>query len=269
MKIKKIIACMGACTVAAFSSILPSAFVSAAETGKAVIVGQAGENKIFDNSENPVPEDAVCAEINGDAQYYVSTVMKPSKTVEFLAVKIYNLTEKTFPKYEIKVDSIKIDGNEVNGAVAGAVIEKDYKENGSEMTRIVLTDTWSDTKVQAVPENTEIGETVEVLFTVSGTGVEGTSNVPQPTEATEPTTEPTEASTESSSESVTTLQTTRDMDSALYNYLRGRQTTSPANGNRTSGGGNVNSTNTGDKGIAIAVAGLAVAAAVAVISKRK
>ena len=265
MKIKKIIACMGACTVAAFSSILPSAFVSAAETGKAVIVGQAGENKIFDNSENPVPENAVCAEINGDAQYYVSTVIEPSKTVEFLAVKIYNLTEETFPKYEIKVDSVKIDGNEVSGAAAGAVVEKDYKENGSEMTRIVLADTWSDTKVQAVPENTEIEETVEVLFTVSGTGIEGTSNVPQPTESTEPTTEPTEAS----SESVTTLQTTRDMDSALYNYLRNRETTSPIYGNRTSGGGNVNSTNTGDKGIAIAVAGLAVAAAVAVISKRK
>lgn len=53
------------------------------------------------------------------------------------------------------------------------------------------------------------------------------------------------------------------------NNLPGQNTTGGVLAGQTSGGGNVDSTNTGDKGIAVAVIGLAVCGVVAVIARRK
>lgn len=87
----------------------------------------------------------------------------------FRAIKYENLA--------VKVDGVYIDGKAVeNYETSAAAIDLNYVE-GTAATRIYLIDQWAGTGVEDLAADTAITQSLKVVFTVSGTGKDGTSNV--------------------------------------------------------------------------------------------
>lgn len=98
-------------------------------------------------------------------------------TLEFLAVQIPGLSSDKYENLAVKVDGVYIDGKAVeNYETSAAAIDLNYVE-GTVATRIYLIDQWAGTGVEDLAADTAITQSLKVVFTVSGTGKDGTSNV--------------------------------------------------------------------------------------------
>lgn len=260
MKLKKIFTIAAACAVTAMSAMGMN--VSAVGLPvEAYLCGAIGATTVWKTNE--VTTGSTIANINGDAQYEVEWVVSDggTKTMEFLIVQIPNLTKDQYPNLAITVDAIYIDDAEVSGYTTGLnAIDLAYYEVGTAATRIYLIDTWASTGVADIQADTTITKNFKVKFTVSGTGVTGTTNVgvdstnTTPTQAPVDNTTPTEAPTQAP---------------LINNNNNNVQVTqAPTNSNGLTGGavlGNstqTDSASTGDAGVAVAVAGLVLTAGI-------
>lgn len=148
--------------------------------GSAAIVGQIGATQVWANEENPVTDGSKTADIDGDAQYEVIWNVTDGGTdsIEFLAVQIPGLSSDKYADLAVKVDGVYVDGKEVEGYSTSAdAVNLSYTEGGAACTRIYLIDGWAGTGVADLAGDTAITSSLKVVFTVSGTGLEGTSNV--------------------------------------------------------------------------------------------
>ncbi|MGN1086159.1 MAG: dockerin type I repeat-containing protein [Porcipelethomonas sp.] len=146
--------------------------------GTAALVGAIGATQVWGADE--VTDGSKTANINGDAQYEVvwNVTDGGTDTVEFLAVQIPGLSSDKYADLAVTVDGVYVDGNEVEGYTTSAdAINLAYTEGGAACTRIYLIDGWAGTGVADIAGNTAITSSLKVVFTVSGTGIEGTSNV--------------------------------------------------------------------------------------------
>lgn len=236
MKISRLISVISACAV----MLLPSFTVKAADAlpTKAYICGEIGTSAVWDADNTTI--GSTVAEINGDAQYEAEwKVADDGGTSEltFLALSIPNITSDSYPEIDVNVTAVYIDGVEVpNYKMSANAINTAYYEAGRDPeTRVYLYDGLKGTNVADLPKLTQIKDSIKVVFTVTGTGQYGTSNVQSniiETQANTQNTDQTEA---------TTVATT-----------------------------DVESTTTGDSGFAIAAAaGLVITASAAILSKVK
>lgn len=146
--------------------------------GTAAIIGSIGATSVWGADE--VTEGSKVANVNGDAQYEVEWKVTDGGTdkIEFIAVQIPGLSSDKYADLAVKVDGVYVDGKEVEGYTTSAeAINLAYTEGGAACTRIYLIDGWAGTGVADLAADTAITESLKVVFTVSGTGAEGTSNV--------------------------------------------------------------------------------------------
>lgn len=175
--------------------------------------------------------------------------------MEFLVIQIPGLTVHQYENMKINIDSVYVDGKKLDYTSSPNAVDMAFYEKPEGATRLYLIDTWTSKKITDLPGNTTITQSIKVLFTVSGTGIAGTSNVTE--ETTEPTTN---APATSANTQVTTVAANANNNSN--------------NGGNTTGGNQVSNSTSGSPttkgaGIAAAFAGLALTAGVAVLTKVK
>ncbi|MDE6103107.1 MAG: hypothetical protein K2F60_01115 [Oscillospiraceae bacterium] len=245
MNLKKFFAAMSACAVATISAAAMSVSVNAVGfPATAYLCGDMGTTEVRELSD--IPGGSITASISGDAQYEVEWKVAEGtvNNIECLFVNIPEVSTSQYSGMKISVDAVYIDGNQISYITSPNAVNMAYTAIGQDPgTRIYLYDGWDNTGVADVALNTSVTDSVKVQFTVSGTGLVGTSNVTNtnPTDPTQETTQPSET------------QITQAPQSGFF-------------GNTTT----VEAAVTGDGGVAaIAVAGLAVTACAAVLSKVK
>lgn len=284
MNFKRVLSAAAAFAVAAAAAVTISVSAEGLPA-TAYLCGAIGAVSVWEASD--ATAGSTTADIDGDAQYQVEWVISDGGTskLEFLCVQIPGFTKDQYPDLSITVDEVYVDGNKLaDYKTSSKAVNLAYYEGGTGATRLYLIDSWAGTGVADISGDTAVTKSLKVKFTVSGTGTPGTSNVKEePTEepsqpATsasdgEETTEPatggvvptptdeTEATTAPATDAaVTTVQTTAAV-----------QTTANNNSGGTSGNQVSNSTSnapgTKDAGVAIAFAGLAVTAAVGVLTQ--
>lgn len=135
----------------------PDPDVPVGTIGTATIIGNIGATGVWGADE--ITEGSKTANIDGDAQYEVvwNVTDGGTDTLEFLAVQIPGLSSDKYENLAVKVDGVYIDGKAVeNYETSAAAIDLNYVEG---------------------TVDTAITQSLKVVFTVSGTGKDGTSNV--------------------------------------------------------------------------------------------
>ncbi|MBQ8435873.1 MAG: hypothetical protein IJX24_07705 [Oscillospiraceae bacterium] len=177
MKKIKILTILSACS----ALLLYSFTVNAAGElpTKAYICGEIGSSAVWD-AENTTIGSTV-AEINGDAQYEVEWKVTDdggATELTFLALSIPNITADSYPDINVNVTSVYVDGVSVNYQMSPNAINTAYYEAGRDPeTRVYLYDGLNGTNVADLPKNTQIKDSIKIIFTVTGTGQYGTSNI--------------------------------------------------------------------------------------------
>ncbi len=238
MKIKKIIAALTLCGAMVFPGFKVSAVNSLPTKG--YISGTIGTTSV-ETADNATI-GSIVADIDGDAQYqaeWVVTDAGAQSLSSYIALSIPNLTSDGYPDISVKITEVYIDGVKIDYTMSpNAVNTAKYVAGRDPETRVYLFDSVDGTNVADIPQNTPITKSLKVIFTVSGTGDYGTSNIdsntiPEETTAT--------TSNEYASTDTTTATTVAEPSST-----------------------------TGDAGIAVAaVVGLTVTAGAAILSKVK
>lgn len=267
MNMKKIFAAMAATAVSAsaFAAMTLTNANAADQIGQATLMGQFGTESSWDYAGTK----ASVATIDGDAQYECKwTVSEATSTGAdnfFLTVVIEpvgaveNFTTDTLPNLTATLDEVWIDGVQLSGYDASKAVNTSYYENGPGVTRIYLRSDWADGgQTQIVPNDQTVESEIKVLFTVAGTGQEGTSNVTEEEPTTEaPTTTEAPATTTTAAAGTTTT-------GATTTTKAGATTTKAANGGKTE-----TSTNTGVAGVGVAASALALAGVAAFVARKK
>lgn len=264
MKMNKVLATIAASALSLSALAAMSFSASAADQiADAYFIGSFGTESNWNPGEN---DNVSIATVDGDAQYeciwnvaeatntgdnwLLSVVIKPVEGVD-------NFTTATFPELNVTLDEVWVDGVEITDFDASKAIDTNYYENGAGVTRVYIRGDWAQNPTKII-EDRDIESEVRVRFTVSGLGVEGTSNVtadPQPEETTTTTAAPAGNTT-----TTTTAKPAAD----------GKTTTAkPAGGATTTTAKKEASAATGDMGIGLAVAAFAVAGAAAFVSRKK
>ena len=257
MKIKKLFAGVSVCAAMILTPLASAMGTSAEEplSTKAYICGSIGSTAVW--SADTVTDGSKVATVNGDAQYEVEWKVNDigATSLTFLALSIPNVTSDKYPNINVKVTEVFVDGLRMDYEMSSNALNTAYYEAGRDPeTRVYLYDGLKGTNVSDLPKELEIKDSVKVLFTVSGTGTYGTSNV-ETTDGTAVTT----AAGDQTAAATTTTTITNDI------YALQQTTTTVSS---TDNG--IKSTTTGDGGVAaVAVVGLVLTGGVAVLSKIK
>lgn len=274
MNMKKIFAAMAAAAVSAgtFAAMSLTSASAADTVAIAGIRGQAGTYYYWGEDNNSGNLSVKDANVDGNAQYEATWEITGDGTgsIEFLILDIKKpadaaneFTKDTYPDLNVVVDELYIDGEEFAFTQDTAAYNLSYYEaEGKNGTRVYLTDTWTGTSTLGVAKDQPITASVKIVFTVSGLYNDGTSNVTEeePTEA--PTDAPTEAPTDApaaDNNGTTTTTTT----------AKGATTTTTTTTKSANGGSTTTSANTGDTGVGVAFAAIAVAGAAAFVARKK
>lgn len=265
MKMNKILATVAASALSLSALAAMSFSASAADQiADAYLAGSFGTESNWNPGENA---GVSVATVDGDAQYecvwkvaettntgdnwFITVVIKPVEGVD-------NFTTATFPDLNVTLDEVWVDGVEITDFDASKAIDTNYYENSVGVTRVYIRGDWASNPTKII-EDRDIESEVKVRFTVSGLGVEGTSNVtadPQPEETTTTTAAP-------AGDTTTTTTTAKPA-------ADGKTTTAkPAGGATTTTAKKEASAATGDMGVGLAVAAIAVAGAAAFVSRKK
>lgn len=288
MKYRRFAACAGICA-AAVSMMILSPAVIADDIYKTIVKGQAGQNQLESLTDAELPV------ITGNATYSAYLPLEKTKTVEYLVVDIDGLNKTAYDELAVTVDKIRIDGSEIEMSASPSVdiqfVDSDF--NG---TRIYIAD---ESDYSFLPTKTTVNESIEIIFTVKGMKTNGPDFVDkhgvQP-DTTEPSTEPSESATEASvtvtttapktsgAELVTHESTDNTAETTVTDITASQSSSSITNTTMWNNTPTVNRNGrvglttaprtsgaplTGEKGLTVAFAGLAVTAAAAIAAKIK
>ncbi|MCD7957986.1 MAG: cellulase family glycosylhydrolase [Ruminococcus sp.] len=165
--------------------------------GNAYLIGSFGtaENWAADG------DSITSASVTGDGTYTVSWDLEEATSTGsswFLAVQIDpageadTFTTDTFEDLEVTLDSVTVDGVAIEDLSTAYINTRYYESNG--VTRIYLHDDWTKTGAEVL-DDMDIESNITVTFTISGTGIEASSDTT--TTTTETTTTTTETTTTS------------------------------------------------------------------------
>lgn len=288
MKYRRFAACAGICT-AAVSMMILSPAVIADDIYKTIVKGQAGQNQFESLTDAELPV------ITGNATYSAYLPLEQTKTIEYLIVDIDGLNKTAYDDLAVIVDKIRIDGTEIEMS-ASPSIDIQCEDHDFSGTRIYIAD---ESDYSFLPTKTSVNESIEIIFTVSGMKTNGPDFVDkhgvQP-DTTEPSTEPsglttetsvitttapktsgaelvTHESTDNTAETTETAFTTTALSASSVTYPTLWNNTTTVNRNAGYGLTTTPSTGaaplTGEKGLTVAFAGLAVTVATAIATKIK
>ena len=251
MKIKRLFAAVSVCAAMVLTPLAAVFSGNAAEpvSSQAFLCGQIGSKAVW--SADSVTDGSKIAPITGDERYEVTWKVDDIGTdsLTFLALSIPGVTSDKYRDINVKVTDVIIDGEKVDYTMSANALNTAYYEAGRDPeARVYLYDSLKGTNVQDLPKNTEIKDYITVIFTLSGTGSYGTSNVETKTDTTTATDE--------------TEETTTTVDD-LFSVIASTTTAEDKSDN-------IDSTTTGDGGVAaLAIAGLVITGGAAVLSKIK
>ena len=264
-----------AISATSFAAMSISSASAADEIAKAYFIGSVGAASNWKEGEN---SGAAVTSIDGDAQYQVTWDFSEATNTGsggdwFLAAVITpddtssNFTTDTYPNLTVTLDEVYVDGNLITGYDASNAVNTSYYENGgSGVTRIYINSSWADGKTLLFDDK-DIESQIKVVFTVSGLGVDGTSNVTKNEPSTTTTVaDPTVTTTTAASgDDKTTTTAAKGGDKTTTTAAKGgdKTTTTAAKS------GSVASAGTGDLGVGAAVAAIAVAGVAAFVSRKK
>ena len=133
---------------------------------KTIPLYSIGSNSFWNDGNANLSSECVLPEIKENGTYTAKIVLaEGSNTIEFLALAFDGLSSSDFKYLAFKVKSIKVDDTELETADLSKV---SVNTNIEGSTRIYLTDTWTTTKVEAIPSDTSVNQSIEIEFTVSG-----------------------------------------------------------------------------------------------------
>lgn len=133
---------------------------------KTIPLYSIGSNSFWNDGNANLSSECVLPEIKENGTYTAKIVLAVgSNTIEFLALAFDGLSSSDFKDLAFKVKSIKVDDTELETADLSKV---SVNTNIEGSTRIYLTDTWTTTKVEAIPSDTSVNQSIEIEFTVSG-----------------------------------------------------------------------------------------------------
>lgn len=239
---KKMAAVVVAATVATISMAGMSSMTTSAadQIASAYFIGGFGnETPNWGDGEN---SGCTVASIDGDAQYEVvwnltcEGAATKTDSSWFLAVCITpntsagveNFTTDTYPDLKVTLDEVYVNGQKLNYSVSDNAINTAYYEKKPGVTRIYLHDNWSGTNLTDMPDMT-IENSIKAVFTISGTGQTGTSNVSDNT---------TPADNTTPTDGTTTAPDTEKKSDETTTAAAGETTTTAAGGNGGSSNGN-------------------------------
>ena len=135
---------------------------------KTIPLYSIGSNSFWNDGNANLSSECVLPEIKENGTYTAKIVLaEGSNTIDFLALAFDGLSSSDFKDLAFTVNSIKVDDTELETADLSKVSVTDYIEGSFNGTRIYLTDTWT-TKVEAIPSDTSVNQSIEIEFTVSG-----------------------------------------------------------------------------------------------------
>ena len=133
---------------------------------KTIPLYSIGSNSFWNDGNANLSSECVLPEIKENGTYTAKIVLaEGSNTIEFLALAFDGLSSSDFKDLAFKVKSIKVDDTELETADLSKV---SVNTNIEGSTKIYLTDTWTTTKVEAIPSDTSVNQSIEIEFTVSG-----------------------------------------------------------------------------------------------------
>ena len=133
---------------------------------KTIPLYSIGSNSFWNDGNANLSSECVLPEIKENGTYTAKIVLaEGSNTIEFLALAFDGLSSSDFKDLAFKVKSIKVDDTELETADLSKV---SVNTNIEGSTRIYLTDTWTTTKVEAIPSDTSVNHSLEIECSVSG-----------------------------------------------------------------------------------------------------
>lgn len=266
MKLKKFFAAAAACAVAAFSAAAYAVNTVNAATivGKAVLLGQMGTYTQM-TADQAVTNASTVANIDGNAQYEATWNITGTgaASIDFLALQISgadttsadyaNFSSTKYPNLSVSIDAVYVDGVQATYAASPASVDLKYNDNGKEASRIYLTSvTASPILCQDLSSLTAVKSQIKVVFTVSGLDTQGTSNVSIPAQPT--------------TNANNTLLPTDNAIPTEAPTLAPPATQAVGGGAVLGNSTQTDSASTGDKGVAVAAAGLVATAGIGTIA---
>lgn len=277
MKMRNMIAVLSALTVSAMGLSAMTFSASAAdEVAQAYLAGSFGTESNWSAGENA---GVSVASVDGDAQYECTWELAEATetgnsffiTVVIEPTGVDNFTTDTYPDLAVTLDEVWVDGVEYTDYDASAAVDTAYYEGGKAgVTRVYIRGDWANNSTKIIADDTTIESDIKVLFTVSGTGVEGTSNVTEdvtPDDST-PDDSKTDDSSAAEEESKADDSSAADEESKADDSSKSDDS-STSDTSSTSSTTTTTNTNTGDAGVAAVVAAVAVAGAAAVVTAKK
>ncbi len=298
--VKKITAVCAALAVAGVSAATVGIQASAAnQIAEAYLIGTIGTNNSWNvASTTETDGGAQVVAIDGDAQYavswdlaeaaetgdswFLSVVVSPTiggETISDGAGGNVQFTNDCYPELSATLDAIYIDGEQVD--FGDTTIDTMYYEKDPGVTRIYIHDDWAGTGSAAIGSTT-IESNITVVFTLSGTGQTGTTNV---TADTGTTSDSTSGSSNSSSSDDASSSASGDASSSASgdasssasgdtsSSASSDSSSSSSGSSSSSSSGNSTTSETGDAGVTgvIVVAGIALAVGIGatIFKKRK
>lgn len=184
MKTLKKVAAVLAASMALNAVAFTGAFSASAEEdvtviGTASLKGQMGTYGYWGEGNTGNSEDLTNKPVqitNEDKQYTASWEITGDGTgsIEFLMLEFdtnddHFITKDTYPDLAITIDSVKVDGNEVDYKMSDNAVDYKYYANDTGTTRAYLLNTWnaSGRKVTDISAETAVAQSVEVTFSVA------------------------------------------------------------------------------------------------------
>lgn len=184
MRTLKKVAAVLAASMALNAVAFTGAFSASAEEdvtviGTASLKGQMGTYGYWGEDNTGNSEDLTNKPVqitNEDKQYTASWEITGDGTgsIEFLMLEFdtnddHFITKDTYPDLAITIDSVKVDGNEIDYKMSDNAVDYKYYANDTGTTRAYLLNTWnaSGRKVTDISAETAVAQSVEVTFSVA------------------------------------------------------------------------------------------------------
>lgn len=177
-KVAAVLAAAMALNAVAFTGAFSASAEDATVIGTVSLKGVMGSYKYWgegneENSEDLTNKPAQIT--NEDKQYTASWEITGEGTgsIEFLMLEFdanddHFITQDTYPDLAITIDSVKVDGNEIDYKMSDNAVNYKYYGEGTGTTRAYLLNTWvAGWHVTDISAETAVTQSIEVTFSVA------------------------------------------------------------------------------------------------------
>lgn len=177
-KIAAVLAASLTVNALAFANVFSVSADGAEVIGTATLKGQMGTYAYWGegNSGNTDNITSTPAEITSEGGQYTASwniTGDGTGTIEFLTLEFDSkdenyITKDTYPNLSVTIDSVKIDGEQIDYTMSADSLNLAYYGGGTGSTRVYFQDHWGNNGgSQDIPYETIVQQSIEVTFTIS------------------------------------------------------------------------------------------------------